>query len=448
VADLLVEEGLRGLFVVQARRAELWAEGGRADLVAALARHEVGLHGRDVHPVQPELVERLDWAGGIAALLESERGELETLGRVLDARPVCLSEHRGFGAPQLFAVARQLGLPYLFGFPAAAPAHSVSWYAGTLNVPFDSPVDGFLGFFPAVFDDVLHDDQRFESLLARLRAHVAAANQVGLPLLVVFTCHPERLCYAGPLERWQYGNGLNRGRAAVPPGAELRHGRAEVERALANLRALLRYLRDAPELTPITVAELLRRYGVQPDTVERGELAATAARALEGGEVVGGVTASAAETLLAWCDALARPESAPATRSPRRNVLGPTEPAPLAPELAVVEPAPLATLARRLLFETAPTGHLPAALELDRRSIGLGALYGAIARAYLAAHRGQPPAAVALDAWPRYPASAGPLGQRFRRCAEDPLIRPGLSTDALAQHAALQSWTLKPASRL
>ncbi|HEY3108700.1 MAG TPA: hypothetical protein VGL23_08105 [Chloroflexota bacterium] len=447
MADLLVEEGLPGLFVVQARRAELWAEARRADLVAALRRHEVGLHGRDVHPVPPELVERLDWAGGVAALLESERGELETLGRVLDAPPVCLSEHRGFGAPQLFAVARQLGRPYLFGFPAAPPAHSVSRYAGALNVPFDSPVDGFLGFFPAVFDDVLHDDRPFQSLLARLRAHVAAADQAGLPLLVVFTCHPERLCYAGPLERWQYGNGLNRDPAAVPPGVEQRRGRAEVERALANLRTLLRYLRDSPELTPITVAELVRRYGAQPNRLERAELAAAAAQALESGQIVGGARASAAETLLAWCDALASPDAEPPARSPRRDVLGPTEPPPLAPELATLEPVALATLAGRLLFGAAQTGHLPAALELDGRAIGLGSLYGALAAAYLAADRGQPPATVRLEAWPRYPALAGPLGQRFRRCAEDPLIRPDLSTDALARHAALQSWTLKPAPR-
>jgi hypothetical protein len=383
----------------------------------------------------------------VAALLESERGEVETLGRVLDRPPACLSEHRGFGAPQLFPVARQLGLPYLFGFPAAPPSHSVSWYAGALNVPFDSPVERFLGFFPAVFDDALPDDRLFASLLERLRAHVAAADAAGLPLLVVFTCHPERLCYDGPLERWQYGNGLNRGRAAVPPGALRRRGRAEVERALANLRSLARYLRDAPELAPTTVAELVGRYGAQPGELARAELAATAARALESRQVVGGPSASAAETLLAWCEAVAAPGSAPPSLSRRRDVLGPTEPPPLSPDRPALAPAELTELAGRLLAAAAETGHLPAALAVGGGALGLGSLYGAIAEAYLAADRGQPPSAIPLDAWPRYPAEAARLGERFRRCAEDPLIRPGLSTDALARHAALQSWTLKPAGR-
>src|SRR5207244_9498 len=83
---------------------------------------------------------------------------------------------------------------------------------------------------------------------------------------------------------------------------------------------------------------------------------AIAAQALESGQIVGGARASAAETLLAWCDALAGPDAEPPARSPRRDVLGPTEPPPLAPEPAAVQPASLATLARRLLAGAAPAG--------------------------------------------------------------------------------------------
>src|SRR5579862_4016196 len=89
LADILSEEGLTGLFVVQARRAEILAEQGRADVIAALRRHEIGLHGRDVHPVVPEIVAGLGWDAGVAALAEAEGGELDTLGRVFDVTPVC-----------------------------------------------------------------------------------------------------------------------------------------------------------------------------------------------------------------------------------------------------------------------------------------------------------------------------------------------------------------------
>src|SRR5215472_4819826 len=209
LADLLAQEGLTGLFVLQARRAEILAEQGRTDVIAALRRHEIGLHGRDVHPVIPEVVEGMGWADGVAALEATEGREFRQLGQVFDVAPVCLSEHRNQSAPQVFAVARALGVPYLFGNPAAPPRHSVSWYAGALNVPFNAPVPDFLGFFPAVFDDALHDDRAFAARFDQLRAHVARALGVGLPLLVVFVCHPERLCYSGALEQWLYGNGVN-----------------------------------------------------------------------------------------------------------------------------------------------------------------------------------------------------------------------------------------------
>ena len=449
LAELLHDEGVPGLFVIQARRAEILAEQGRHDVIRALRRHEIGLHGRDNHPVIPEIVAGLGWPEGVEALLPVEREQLETLGRVFEVAPVCSSEHRGFTAPQMFAVARQLNIPYLFGYPSAPPQYSVSWYAGALNVPFNSPVPDFLGFFPAVFDDVLHDDAAFTALLARLQDHIARGQAAGLPLLVVFVCHPERLCYAGPLERWQYGNGRNHGRAAVPPGVEVRRSRAEIERALANVRALLCCLRDTPGLEPATVAEVVRRYGRQAATIERAELAESARRALDERQIVIGTTASAAETLLAFADAvlqLAAGGILPPALA-RRDVLGPLTPPPLAPELPALDLTRLVTLARELVTTSAATGHLPAALPVDGNTVGLSSLYGALAAAYHRAAQGNLAATeqFPLDAWPRYPALATALGERQRLCAEDPLVRPGLSTEAAVLHTQLQTWTLKPA---
>src|SRR5215472_14667781 len=72
LADILAAEGLTGLFVLQARRAEILAEQGRRDVIHALRRHEIGLHGRDVHPILPEVVEGMGWADGVAALDATE----------------------------------------------------------------------------------------------------------------------------------------------------------------------------------------------------------------------------------------------------------------------------------------------------------------------------------------------------------------------------------------
>jgi hypothetical protein len=451
LSEILSDEGLTGLFVLHARRAEILAEQGRNDVIQAIRRHEIGLHGRDVHPNIPEVAEGRSWHDGVDALLASEGQELRQLGKIFDVEPVCLSEHRNQTAPQIFRVARTLGVPYLFGNPAAPPHHSLSWYAGALNVPFNSPVPDFLGFFPAVFDDVLHDDEAFQLLFGQLRRHVERCLEVGLPHLTVFVCHPERLCYAGPLELWLYGNGANHGRAAVSPTAETRRSRVEIERALANFRSLVCYLRDTPGLEPMTVRDTVRRYGQQETRISRAALADIAAQAVAQRQIVIGETASAAESLLGFAESLTllggdRP--LPETVA-RHDVLGPLDAPPLAPEVDSLSTTLVTTLARSLLQVAKEAGHLPAELSVDGRRIGLGSLYGAFAEAYLVSETGtlRPTGRFVATVWPRYPALGVALGERQRLCEEDPLVRPGLSTDALARHARLQTWTLKPAQR-
>lgn len=420
VSDVVKDVGVPALFVVQARRIALWSSQSRSDVIDAVRHHELGLHGRDVHPTAPEMAEHLGWRDGVAALGAAEREEVELFGRVFGGPPACLSEHRCQSAPQLFAVARELRLPYVFGLPGLAPC----WYAGALNLPFDA-------MFPAVFDDVLHDDSLFDGMLARLRAHVEAC---ATPLLILFVCHPERLCYVGPVERWRFGNGTNVGE--VPRGVDVRRSRTEVERALTNLRTLLAWLRDVPDVTPVTLAELVRRYGSRPETLDASELAAVATQAVATRQIVGGAATSAAEVLVGWAEAVA--DRSGAGRSPvrRRDVLGPLAVPPLVPSTPTLSREALPRVAGRLIAEADANGHLPAVVD----GIGLGSLYGALAAGYLGR-------TTDLDGWPRYPAGAVSLSERFRRCADDPLLKPGLATDAIATHAALQSWTLAPAVR-
>ena len=77
LSDILCDEGIVAQFVIHARRAEILAEFGRDDVIRAMRRHEIGLHGRDVHPVLPELVEGLDWQAGLDAMRAAEGAELD-----------------------------------------------------------------------------------------------------------------------------------------------------------------------------------------------------------------------------------------------------------------------------------------------------------------------------------------------------------------------------------
>jgi len=146
LAEILSEEGLTATFVVQARRAEILEALGSREVVAALRRHEIALHGRDLHPTAPELVEGLGWEEGLAAIEAVERAELETLGRVFGQPPVASSQHRAGFAPQTLALAARLGLLYLFAPPGVPPLAPPSWFCGALNLPFLTPVPRLLGF--------------------------------------------------------------------------------------------------------------------------------------------------------------------------------------------------------------------------------------------------------------------------------------------------------------
>jgi hypothetical protein len=447
LSDILHDEGIVAQFVIHARRAEILAEFGRDDVIRAMRRHEIGLHGRDVHPVLPEVVEGLDWHAGLQALRAAEGAELDLLGRVFEVTPTCSSQHRHQAAPQAFGLAHELGIPYLFGYPGAPPAYSVSWYAGALSVPLNTPTAESLCFFPAVFDDALPDDARFAELFGKLRAHITRCLEVKLPLVVVFVCHPERLCYSGPLEQWQYGNGVNHGTAGVPPGIEQRRTRAEVARALVNFRTVIRYLRDTPGLEPITTGEMTRRYGRQASYLRRSDLVSVAREASQTRRIPVGGSLSAADAVLGFAQSIAHrgvrgslPE-----RVERIDALGPTEPPPLAPGLSTLNESELVELGRSLADYARETGYLPSALELRNRQVGLGSLYGVLATSYLA--EGADDVPVDLEAWPRYPEMGVALGNCQRLCTEDPLVRPGLLTDAAALHAQLQTWTLKSATR-
>src|SRR5439155_11870637 len=204
-------------------------------------------------------------------------------------------------------------------------------------------------------------------------------------------------------------------------------------------------------LEPATVREVARRYGEQAPTATRAELAALAARAIDQHQIPIGETLSAAETLLGLAESVslcARTGSLPES-TVRREVLGPIVAPPLAPEAPTLTVAQLGVLAEELLAAASSTGFLAAALTVDGRPLGLGSLFGAFAEAYSAMSRGDPEPAMGrpVTAWPRYPAVAVPLGEHQRLCLEDPIVRPGLSTDASALHTRLQTWTLKPAQR-
>jgi hypothetical protein len=421
-------------------------------VIAAVARHEVGLHTRSArHPTGPEYVQRRTWEEGLAESLRHERDGVAIIEAVFGQPASALSTHYGYATPHAHRSAALLGLPYIYAYPAAPPLYSVSWYAGALGFPWSSPTHDpgtpFRAYFEG-FDGCYPHDTAFHQVLARLDDQIETCLAEGQPFLTLLLYHPQRLRLAEFIDRFWSPNGVN-----LPPeqwgryGHPARYTPAQVATALANFRRLARRIREDSRLRPLTVAEAVRRYGYQPAQMTRDELHAAAQAIVAADEVLLHPRFSPAEILLGLAEAtVAFDEAGPLPeRVARREVLGPVRNSIYYPEALGYSRQMLVRRARELLAHVDRDGHLPAHLGEDGERVGPNHLYRALAELFLAVAAGSPPEDVRLRPMPRAPALGQAIGQRFFSAVELGLIDPDLDGDTLYRHGKLQTWTLKPA---
>jgi hypothetical protein len=470
-AEALDAEGLRGNFLFIAERARLLKERGRRDVIDSLARHAIGLHTlTGEHPCLPEYVAGKDWEAGVAITREYESKGWEILRHVFGRDPVCLSQHAQYGAPHVFPVAREFGVPHAYGYPAAPPLFGLSWYCGALNIPYVNPGSlgaDLLSYFE-VGDENYADEARFASVLPRLEKRIADCLAADHPYLTIFICHPYHLRYVEFTDYWQYINGTNipREQWGVKNGGPRRRTDAQMEVAWRNVRRLLNYLRRHDALKVLTLPELRTKYGCQPSHLSRIDLLAAAHQAAgaphpglftagwyrwAGGrppEVVAYGDYSAGELVAGWVQSLREHLRSGAFPDdvPRADLLGPLENPILTPEVWEVSREAFATLVVDFCDFVERRGHLPHDLGEPGARVGLGTFYRTFAEMYLAvADSGELPASISLRPFPRFPAVATALGHAYLDIADNELMRPDLNLYSVIKAAKLQTWTLKPA---
>ena len=172
LATILSEEGLMATFLFIGDRALVLKDRNRQDVIDSLAPHEVGLHTRSArHPTGPEYVARKSWDEGVAESLKHEQEGAEIIRQVFGKPCAALSSHNVFDSPHAHRAAAILGLPYVYVYPSAPPLYNLSWYAGALGLPYESPTLNsrpFLAYFEG-FDDKYPDTEAFNADLSRLR---------------------------------------------------------------------------------------------------------------------------------------------------------------------------------------------------------------------------------------------------------------------------------------
>jgi hypothetical protein len=452
LAGAMTEAGLPGVFLVIGDRAKLLGERGRKDVIAAVRRHEVGLHTRStLHPTNPEMVGGVSWDTGLARVRESEKQGIAWVEEAFGMKACAMSTHWLYACPHALAVAGELGLPYAYGFPACPPMYGVSRYAGALVLPWMSPrmpgEEGVVEPYFDGFDESYTEDAAFEETLARFDNTVQQCYEAGQPFMSTLLYHPLRLRLKDYIERFVVLNGTNLPAEMVGKkfGMPRLYSKGEYENNLRNFRRLLQKIRADKRLRPVTMKEVVAKYGVQATEFSKGELVERAKLVGDGRAIPLGGTMSPAEFVVAGARAViwADEHGALPERVKREDVLGPTRDPLVAPERLTLSWGELVGACRELLEIVEKTKGLPGNLGVFPDRLGVNHLHFLVAKALVAMDAGAKPEVIKLRDVMRAPELGALIGKRFMDVAEGYYCVPDLDVTPLYRHGKLQTWSLK-----
>lgn len=437
LAEIMTEEGVTGTFFVIGEKARSLEKRGRRDVIAAMARHDIGSHTNfgSIHPTVTEKLEKSGWDDGVRRMLEQESAGIEGLARIFGVPVTTLARHGGSYGPQL---AHALGLikAGYQGSPASLPGYDVVWFCNALN--FSAQYAGF--------DDFYYRDDLFEPIFDNLKAELPEQARTA-DVLALFAGHPTKIRAE---EFWDlnFYNGKN-----TAPG-EWRTPRLRPQETMAtaqkNFRRMMRWLKGRDDIEITTYRALMDVYSRQKETMTRDEIRAIAIDALEAKALVPSEDFSPADAFAGLARAISGYQEKGALPGSLDTVhpLGPMELPPAKPEISRVKLEDVYALARASSEHIGRTGALPVSLQVGNARIGAGSLFALFSAVYLDMDSGKPRPEYEVPSFEPYPAS------NERKIVEEvegykgwPVHRPDLDMSKIVGFTKLQLWTLKPAHR-
>ena len=436
LAEVMTEEDVSGTFFVIGEKLRCLRDRGRDDVIAALARHDMGSHVNmgSIHPTVVERMEGADWADGVSRMAADELGGIEELS-ALAGRPLrSLARHGGSFSPQLVAALGRREVAYVYS-PARLPGHNITWYCNALNF-----YEAFTSFQQAYLSRAafLEAEKQFMAFLAEHREY---------EWCMLFHSHPCMIKTA-----WFWDTNYFKGVNTPPEKWKTPDFRPEFSLAAAreNWAFHCGRLRENDELRLGTIAEFSEEFGRQAEDAGREEIQALARTAADATAPFWTDRFSAAEVL----DLLARAVLARGAggdvpeRVARRDVLGPSQMPLSAPTTGRFLPEALHRVARGIMAAVGETGMLPSRIRCGEGTlgspgeIGPGSALVAFGRALGSSDVSR---AVTTQAVAPYPAEGEALAAAAREFKNWPCHRLDLDMSRIALLSALQSWTLKPA---
>ena len=437
LAETMTEEGVTGTFFVIGEKARSLEKRGRRDVIAAMARHDIGSHTNfgSIHPTVTERLEKAGWDDGVRAMSEQESAGIAELERIFGVPVTTLARHGGSYGPQLVAALGALGAGYQ-GSPAKLPGHDVVWFCNALN--FSAQYAGF--------DDAYYRDDLFEPVFDRLKKELPEQARTS-GVLALFAGHPTKIRAE---EFWDlnfyYGKNTAPGEWRTP---RLRP-RETMATAQRNFRRMMRWLKGREDIEITTYRALMDVYGAQKETVTREDLRAVAAAALEKNALAPHADLSPAEAFSALARAIAGYRESGGLRDALRTIrpLGPVEMPPEKPGTSSLSLRDVYALARAANEHVEKTGLLPASLETGGGPIGTGSLFALFCAVFLDLDSGRPHPEYGVPVFEPYPrTNERDIAAEVEGYKTWPVHRPDLDMSRIVELTRLQLWTLKPARR-
>ena len=320
LAETMTEEGVTGTFFVIGEKARSLEKRGRRDVIAAMAKHDIGSHTNfgSIHPTVTEELEKAGWDDGVRLMLEQESAGIEELARIFGVPVTTLARHGGSYGPQLVAALGSLKAGYQ-GSPASLPGHDVVWFCNALN--FSAQYAGF--------DDSYYRDDLFEPVFDKLKADFPESSGPRRSWLSS-RGHPTKIRAE---EFWD----LNFYYGKNTPPEEWRIPRLRPQETMAtaqkNFRRMMRWLKGRDDIEITTYRALMDIYSGQKEQMTREDLRTIAAAALESKTLAPTADFSPAEAFAGLAEAITgyRADGQLPSGQPSVHPLGPMEMPPALP---------------------------------------------------------------------------------------------------------------------
>jgi peptidoglycan/xylan/chitin deacetylase (PgdA/CDA1 family) len=437
LAEIMSEEGVTGTFFVIGEKVRSLEKRGRRDVIAAMAKHDIGSHTNfgSIHPTVTEELEKAGWQDGVKKMLEQESAGIRELKRIFGVPVTILARHGGSYGPQLVNALGQMKVAYQ-GSPARMPGRDVVWFCNALN--FSAQYAGF--------DDAYYRDDLFEPVFEKLKADLPRLART-TEVIALFAGHPTKIRAE---EFWDlnfyYGKNTPPGDWIMP---RLRPAET-MATAQKNFRRMMKYIKGRDDIEITTYRALTPRFAGQKETLTGDELRDIAGKTLKTKTLAPTEDFSPAEALAGLARSLAEYERSGVL--PQNLVtdhpLGPMEMPKAQPEISRVKLEDVYGLAREADEYIRRNASLPAWLTVGKARIGTGSLFALFSAVYLDAGSAKLRPEYDGPAFEPYPrANEVEIIKEIEGYKAWPVHRRDLDMSRIVEFTKLQLWTLKEATR-